>query len=145
MPRRRPGHVRTGLCGHRQTPGANPVIDGLSSHALSEIHRLERTRNYLHPGDVGAAVRLWKEYARRPQRELWHDYERGNVHWYCCGNPLQARALLETVTQAVSPRTARELRRIISRADGLWNPSRPFDTDRGGKDGLSAGPGPCGR
>ncbi|WP_215453276.1 hypothetical protein [Streptomyces sp. ATCC 21386] len=31
---------------------------------------------------------LGKNYAHRPERDLWHDYEWGNVHWYCCGNPL---------------------------------------------------------
>jgi hypothetical protein len=132
MPRRRPGHIRTGISSRHRTSDANPVIDGLSSRALSEIYRLERTRNYLQPGDVSAAVRLWKDYVRRPERELWHDYEWGNVHWYCCGNPLEARALLDAVTQALSPRTARELRQIISRCDDVWNhPSPPYDTDSG--------------
>jgi len=74
MPRRRPGYFRTGICSHR-TADAKPVIDGLSSRALSEIFRLEHTRNYLQPGDVDAAVRLWQDYVHRPQREQWHDYE----------------------------------------------------------------------
>ncbi|MFF0735936.1 hypothetical protein ACFYVK_30475 [Streptomyces chartreusis] len=60
----------------------------MSSRALSEIFRLEHTRNYLQPGDVSKAVRLWKDYVQRPERQLWQDYEWGNVHWYCCGNPL---------------------------------------------------------
>jgi hypothetical protein len=52
------------------------------------------------------------------------------VHWYCCGNPLEARALLDTVMQAVSPRSARELRRIVSRSDTVWNlPDPPYDAD----------------
>lgn len=51
------------------------------------------------PGDVSAAVGLWKNYVHQPERDLWHDYERGNVHWYCCGNLLDARALLDTVMQ----------------------------------------------
>ncbi|MBT2440498.1 hypothetical protein J7E93_10315 [Streptomyces sp. ISL-36] len=111
---------------HR-TPGERHAIDGLSSRALSEIFRLERGRNYLQPGDVSAALRLWKEYVHRPERQLWHDDEWGDVHWYCCGNPLEARALLDTVTQAMSPRSARELRRIISRFDAIWNrPSPPY-------------------
>lgn len=132
MPRRRPGHIRAGIARHHRTPDANPVIDGLSSRALSEIYRLERTRNYLQPGDVSAAARLWKDYVRRPERELWHDYEWGNVHWYCCGNPLEARALLDAVTQAMSPRTAREFRQIIGGCDDVWNqPSPPYDTGRG--------------
>ncbi|MET9387647.1 hypothetical protein ABZY09_43230 [Streptomyces sp. NPDC002928] len=29
---------------------------------------------------------LWKDYVHQPERDLWHDYEWGNVHWYCCGN-----------------------------------------------------------
>ncbi|MFG2627544.1 hypothetical protein [Streptomyces sp. NPDC048473] len=131
MPRRRPGHLRAGISRHR-TRDAKPVIDGLSSRALSEIFRLERTRNYLQPGDVSAAVRLWKDCVHRPERELWHDYEWGNVHWYCCGNPLEARALLGTVMQAMSPRSARELRQIISRFDAVWNqPSPPYTADGG--------------
>ncbi|MEU2130190.1 hypothetical protein [Streptomyces sp. NPDC018352] len=131
MPRRRPGRVRGGVPRHR-TPDARPVvgaIDGLSSPALADIARLERTRNYLRPGDVTAAVRLWKDYVHRPERVLWQDYEWGNVHWYCCGSPLEARALLDTVTQALPPQSARELRRIISRSDAVWDrPSPPYET-----------------
>ena len=110
--------------------GARPVIDGLSLRALSEITRLERTRNYLQPGDVGAAVGLWKDYVHRPERDLWHDYESDDVYWFCCGDPLEARALLDTVIQAISPRSARELRKVVSRSDAVWNlPSPPYDTD----------------
>ncbi|MFF4569696.1 hypothetical protein [Streptomyces sp. NPDC001410] len=99
---------------------------------MSEILRLERTRNYLQSGDVGAAMRLWKDYVHRPERQLWHDYEWGNVHWYCCGSPLEARALLDTVMQAMSPRNARELRQVVSRFDAVWNqPSLPYDPGEG--------------
>ncbi|WP_234333709.1 hypothetical protein [Streptomyces viridochromogenes] len=130
MPRRRPGQIRAGAPASHRTTGARPVIDGLSSRALSEIIRLEHTRNYLQPGDVSAAVGLWKDYVHQPERDLWHDYEWGNVHWYCCGNPLEARALLDTVMQAMSPRSARELRKIVSRSDAVWNlPSPPYDAD----------------
>ncbi len=124
MPRSRPGHSRSGTCSCR-TPDAKPVIDGLSSRTLSEIHDLEHTRSYLRPGEVGAAVRRWKDYVHRPRRELWSDYEVGNVHWYCCGNPLEARALLDIVMQAISPRSARELRKIISRSDAVWDRVSP--------------------
>jgi hypothetical protein len=127
MPRRRPGHVRAGISRRHRRPGATPVIDGLSSRALSEIYHLELTRNYLQPGDVGAAMRLWRNYVHRPERELWHDYERGNVCWSCCGNPLEARALLDTVMQAMSRRAARELRQIVGRFDDVWDqPSLPL-------------------
>ncbi|MFI1200886.1 hypothetical protein ACH4VR_15800 [Streptomyces sp. NPDC020883] len=88
---------------------------------MSEVIRLERTRNYLQPGDVSAAVRLWQDYVHRPERDVWHDYEWGSTHWYCCGNPLEARALLDTVMPALSPRSVRELRKIVSRSDVVWN------------------------
>lgn len=99
---------------------------------MSEIFRLERTRNYLQPGDVGAAVRLWKDHVRRSERDLWHDYEWGNAHWYCCGNPLEARVLLGTLTSALSRRSARELRLIIARLDGFRKrPSPPYEAGEG--------------
>ena len=120
MPRRRPGRVRDGIPRHPR-PEATPVIDGLSARALSEIFHLERTRNYLQPGDVSAAVRLWKDYVHRPERQLWHDSECGDAQWDCCGNPLEARALLDATMQAMSPRRARELRRIVSRFDAVRN------------------------
>ncbi|WP_234437146.1 hypothetical protein [Streptomyces maremycinicus] len=128
MPRRRPGQIRADSLGNHRTTDARPVIDGLSSRALSEIIRLEHTRNYLQPGDVSTAVGLWKDYVHQPELALWHDYEWGNVHWHCCGNPLEARALLETVMQAMSPRSARELRKIVTRSDAFVNlASRPYD------------------
>ncbi|MFD0337278.1 hypothetical protein ACFVH0_01040 [Streptomyces sp. NPDC127117] len=75
-------------------------------------------------------MRLWKDYVHRPECELWHDYEWGDVHWYCCGNPFEARALLETVMQAMTPRSASELRQIIRRFDAVWNQaSPPYDAD----------------
>ncbi|MFD7027274.1 hypothetical protein ACFWAR_04475 [Streptomyces sp. NPDC059917] len=100
--------------------------------ALSEVAHLERTRNYLRPGDVTVAVRLWRDHVRRPERQHWHDYELGNVHWYCCGNPLEARALLETVMNVMSPRGARELRKIINRLDAAYGvPPPPYDGEGG--------------
>lgn len=117
MPRKRPGRGRT--AGDHRSTDARPVIDGLSSRALSEVIELERTRNYLRPGDVSRAVALWKDYAHQSERALWRDYEWGNVHWYCCGDPLDARALLDTVMRALSPRSARELRKIVNRSDAV--------------------------
>ncbi|WP_328393905.1 hypothetical protein OHS70_04575 [Streptomyces sp. NBC_00390] len=130
MPRRRPDPLRADIPSRPRRPYARPVIDDLSSRALAEVARLERTRNYLQPGDVSAALRLWKDYVHRPERQLWDDYEWGNVHWYCCGNPLEARALLDTVMTAMLPRSARELRTFVSRFDAVWNqPSPPYDSD----------------
>ncbi|GAA1292837.1 hypothetical protein GCM10009647_003180 [Streptomyces sanglieri] len=117
MPRRRPGHIRAGIPDRHQSQNTRPAIDRLSSRTLSEIVRIERTRNYLRPGDVSAALRLWKDYVHRPERELWHDDKFGNVHWYCCGNPLEGRALLDGVMQAMSRRGARELRKIMKDLD----------------------------
>lgn len=119
MPRRRPGRVRTGTPDRQESPRSTPAVDHLSSRALSEIVRLERTRNYLQPGGISAALRLWKEYVHRPARELWHDDEFGNVHWHCCGNPFEGRALLDSVIRAMSPRGARELRKIIEPLDAI--------------------------
>ncbi|WP_051965506.1 hypothetical protein [Kitasatospora mediocidica] len=127
MPRRRPTDVRASFPLHR-TQASRPAIDGVSSRALSEVARLERTRNYLQPGDVTVAVRLWRDYVRRSKRQQWHDYEWGNVHWYCCGNPLEARALLDKVMNAMSLRGARELRKIINRLDAAYSiPLSPHD------------------
>ncbi len=130
MPRRRPGQIRAGAPGSHRTTGARPVIDGLSSRALSEISRLEHTRNYLQPDDASTAVGLWKNYVHQPERDLWHDYEWGSVHWYCCGNPLESRALLDAVMQALSRGSARGIREVVSRSDAVWNrPSPPYDAD----------------
>ncbi|MFF0549658.1 hypothetical protein ACFYUL_11920 [Streptomyces sp. NPDC004311] len=85
---------------------------------LSEIARLERTRNYLDPGETGWAVRIWTDHVHRSARELWHHYEHGDVHDYCCGNPLQARAVLDTVLRVMSLRGAGEFRKVIAHLDG---------------------------
>ncbi|MFF5897917.1 hypothetical protein ACFY8O_18545 [Streptomyces argenteolus] len=107
-----------------------PVIDGLSSRAQSEITRLERTRTHLRPGDVADAVGLWKNYVRRSVRQLWRDDEQGDAHEYCCGSPLEARSLLDSVMRALSPRSARELRTLVSRSDAMWKvPIPPRDPD----------------
>ncbi|MEV6330144.1 hypothetical protein [Streptomyces sp. NPDC051909] len=74
---------------------------------------------------MSAALRLWQDYVHRPTRELWRDHEWGNAHWYCCGDPLEARALLDTVVRALPPRSARPLRRLISRSDAVWSRRSP--------------------
>ncbi|MDX3059734.1 hypothetical protein PV394_32155 [Streptomyces sp. NE06-03E] len=123
MPRNRPGHRRRALL--RRPSGANTVVDGLSARTLAEIARLELSRNYLSPGEVSAAVWTWKAHMRQPLRVLWREDEPGGTHGDCCGDPREARELLGTVTRALSPRAARELRRVVSRLDG-----------RDGRDGL---------
>lgn len=136
MPRSRPGcrreSGRAAVLAHRAgvagfgcagVPGAGAV----GSATVASVSR--KVRNDQTPGDVSAAVGLCKDYVHQPERTLWHDYEWGNVHWYCCGNPLEARALLDTVMQALSPRCARELRKIVNRSDAVWN-LRPRPTTR---------------
>ncbi|MEV5162225.1 MULTISPECIES: hypothetical protein [unclassified Streptomyces] len=118
MPRRRAGHLRTGRVHRRRPNGPRTVINGLSSRTLAEIARLELSRNYLGPGEVAEAVRRWKHHVRRPLRALWRDDELGDDHEDCCGDPLAARDLLGTVMGALSPRGARELRRLVGRLDG---------------------------
>ncbi|MFF9979148.1 hypothetical protein [Streptomyces erythrochromogenes] len=86
---------------------------------MYEIFRLEQARSRLRPGDVSAAVRLWKDYVHRPERLLWQDYEWDDVHWQCCGDPFEARALLDTVMRALSPRSARRLRAVVGRLDAV--------------------------
>ncbi|MEV5260207.1 hypothetical protein AB0L02_19380 [Streptomyces anulatus] len=125
MPRRRPGRIRAGIPDRHHSQHTRLAINHLSARTLSEIVRLERTRNYLQPGDIGTALRLWKDYVNRPERELWHDDEFGNVHWYCCGNPLDSRAILDGVMQAMSQRGARELRTIIEELDAFMGPHVP--------------------
>ncbi|MFF6771962.1 hypothetical protein ACFY8W_00125 [Streptomyces sp. NPDC012637] len=125
MPRRRPGRIRAGIPDRHQSQRSRLAIDRLSPRALSEIVRLERTRNYLQPGDISTALRLWKDYVHRPERELWHDDEFGNVHWNCCGNPLEGRALLDGVMQAMSQRGARDFRKIIEELDAFMGPPSP--------------------
>ena len=118
MPRRRPGHIRTSP--PRRTPA--PVIDGLSQRTLSEIRHLERTRNYLLTRDVGDAVRAWAHAAHDTHRQQWRTFEFGDTHEYCCDDPLEARALLADVVQALPPPAARELGKVIEGLDALWTP-----------------------
>jgi hypothetical protein len=97
-----------------------PQIDGLSARAMSEIAELEHSRNYLFPGDVAAAVRLWREYVHRPVRALWHEDEWGMAHAYCCADPLEGRALLDRVMGALPRASARELRAVVERFDAVY-------------------------
>lgn len=131
MPRRRPGRIRAGIPDRHQSKNTRLAFNQLSSRTLSEIVRIERTRNYLHPGDTIAALRMWKDYVHRPERELWHDDEFGNVHWFCCGNPIEGRALLDGVMQAMSQRGARELSKIIREFDSCMGAPVPAAIHRG--------------
>ncbi|MEU0299484.1 hypothetical protein ABZ252_08455 [Streptomyces sp. NPDC006175] len=117
MPRSRSGRHRRGRAYGRRPDGTSTVIDGLSARTLAEITRLELSRNYLTLGEVSEAVRTWKQHRRQSPRVLWREHELGSSHWDCCGDPLEARELLGTVMGALSPRGARELRRVVSGID----------------------------
>ncbi|MGW0787622.1 hypothetical protein ACWD04_05060 [Streptomyces sp. NPDC002911] len=90
----------------------------MSSRTSAEIARLELSRNYLAPGGVSEAVRCWKRHVRQPLSDLWREDEQAGTHRYCCGDPLEARELLDRVMGAMSPRGARELRRVVGGLDG---------------------------
>ncbi|MET9959491.1 hypothetical protein ABZ128_10485 [Streptomyces sp. NPDC006326] len=119
MPRRRPGELRAGYPRQRRTQGAQPSIDGMSAHAVRDVVRLEDTRNYLEPGDVILALDRWQQFVRSSEGRQWDECEWDDVHWYCCGNPLEGRVLLDKVMHALPPRSARELRALVSRYDRL--------------------------
>ncbi|MEU9339351.1 hypothetical protein AB0D49_40455 [Streptomyces sp. NPDC048290] len=104
---------------HRAAPG--PHIDGLSARTRSEICHLEDTRNYLSPGCVILALGRWREYVRRPERELWREHTEGDVYGGYDGDPYEARALPDTVMRALSTPSARELRRLLARSDAVWD------------------------
>ncbi|MFB6615563.1 hypothetical protein ACIGFK_37230 [Streptomyces sp. NPDC085524] len=86
---------------------------------MGEVFRLELTRNHLNAGDVMLALHRWQQFVRSPDLRMWDECDRGSVHWYCCGNPLEGRRLLDAVVQALSPRSARELRAVIDKSDAL--------------------------
>lgn len=111
--------MRTGAACRRSWQ-AQPHIDGLSSRAQSEIEQLEHTWNHLQPGDVGAALRLWRAYVHRPARQLRRDDEWGSAHDYCCGDSREGRALLDRVMQGLSRQSARELRALVGRFDAVY-------------------------
>ncbi|MFJ8434863.1 hypothetical protein ACIQ9P_26540 [Kitasatospora sp. NPDC094019] len=106
------------LCGPQVTAGGTALVGRV--HSVLERWTAERAEIL--------AVRLWRDHVRRSGRQHWLDHERGNLHWYCCGNPFEARALLDTVMNAMSPRSARELRKIVNRLDaGYRIPLPPHD------------------
>jgi hypothetical protein len=97
------------------------VVRGLSPYALAVIARLEWTRDGLWPGKVSAALRMWRNFVRRPYRRLWVDYRDGGCGVFeCCGSPWEAREILEVVMTTMSERGSRELRRIVDRLDELY-------------------------
>ncbi|WP_218004769.1 hypothetical protein [Microtetraspora niveoalba] len=120
MPRRRPGHVRTGLARRSRTQDGTRIIPGLSRAALAEVRRIEREKKYLWPGSVGSSFIRWRSFVHDPGRRLWDDESDGCTEWACCGDPWQAREQLEAVISGMSRRKARELRGLVEALDGRY-------------------------
>ncbi|WP_410576873.1 hypothetical protein [Amycolatopsis sp. lyj-108] len=110
MPRRAPARVRRGLRLRRPAELRDPW--DFSPALAAGIARLERSRNYLGPGATRTALRLWREFTVDPYRRLRVDTEGCGV-WECCGDPRQAREMLEGVLLALPARAAKELRRHV--------------------------------
>ncbi|ANZ36417.1 hypothetical protein BBK82_10440 [Lentzea guizhouensis] len=102
MPRRRPD-----------------VLKGFSSRFLGDLDRLERTRNYLWPGEVMRALEAWLRYADSPARRFWLDDNLVD-DCGCCPDPVEQRQLLEHVACALPRKSARELRRRLDELDDLY-------------------------
>ncbi|WP_434450915.1 hypothetical protein [Lentzea sp. E54] len=103
MPRRRPNE-----------------LDGFSDRFLSDIVRLELSRGYLWPTAVQSSLRHWTEFVHTPYRRLWDYDENGCGFWDCCGNPFEARELLDFVARALPRKSAKELRRRLTELDDLY-------------------------
>lgn len=120
MPRRPPKAVRASLLRRQQQPDSASFIRGLSGRALYDVGRLERTRGYLWPGRTERALRMWQHFVSLPERRLWVDNEGGCGVWECCGEPREARDVLEGVMLALPKRSARELRELIRESDDRY-------------------------
>ncbi|MFS8102071.1 hypothetical protein LFM09_33585 [Lentzea alba] len=95
------------------------VLRGLSSRFRADLDRLERTRNYLWPGDVERALEAWLRYADSPARRLWLD-DHPPYSCSCDVSPAESRQLLEFVAHALPRKSARELRRRLQELDDLY-------------------------
>jgi hypothetical protein len=120
MPRRPPKAVRAGLRRRTQQPDSTSFIQGLSGRALRDIARLERTRGYLWPGRTERALYMWQHFVSLPYHRLWVDNEGGCGVWECCGEPREARDILEGVMLALPSRSSAELRMFVREFDDLY-------------------------
>ena len=95
------------------------VLRGLSGRLLADLDRLERTRNYLWPGDTARALEAWIRYEDSPARRFWRNDDRTD-DCGCCPHPVEQRQLLGFVARALPRRSARELRRRLEELDDLY-------------------------
>ncbi|EMD23304.1 hypothetical protein [Amycolatopsis azurea] len=117
MPRRAPARVRQGLRlrhppDHRDQQEFTPAL-------AAELSRLERARGYLGAGAIWTALRLYREFIADPYRRLRVDSEGCGI-WECCGDPRDAREMLEGVLLALPARLTPEFRRYLQRIDDRW-------------------------
>ncbi|AUI64691.1 hypothetical protein [Amycolatopsis sp. BJA-103] len=117
MARSAPARVRQGL--RLRRPAEFHDRRDFSPALAAEISRLERTRNYLGAGATRTALRLWQEVTADPYRRLRVD-SKGCGVWECCGDPLEAREMLEGVLLALPARLTPEFQAYLRRIDEQW-------------------------
>jgi len=70
---------------------------------VAVLVRLERDR--LWPGAAAGGLRAWALFLRDPYDRLF-DSEYGCGQVMCCNDPVELRAVLETIAHALPPRDA---------------------------------------
>ena len=116
MARRRPGKVRDDI--PRRFYGNRPrKIPALTPRGEAAIARLERTR--LWPGAARQALDNWTRFLRDPYHRLF-DAQYGCGVPECCPDPVELRALLETVAHALPPKDPRRFRKRLTQLDDAW-------------------------
>ncbi|MDX8143359.1 hypothetical protein SK854_14625 [Lentzea sp. BCCO 10_0061] len=95
------------------------VLKGFSGRFIADLDHLERTRNYLWPGDVARALEAWIRYENSPARRFWLN-ESSADDCGCCPHPVEQRELLGFVARALPRKSARELRKRLEELDALY-------------------------
>ncbi len=93
---------------------------GFSPRLRADVDELEHDRNYLWPTAVESSFRRWAHSVREPYRRLWDRGVDGCGVWNCCGDPYEARELLDFVARALPRKSARELRERLEPLDDLY-------------------------
>lgn len=96
------------------------VLKGFSGRFIADLGRLERTRNYLWPGDVELALSRWTAWVRSPSRKCWLDQTPWEWDHYPNEDPFRAREVLGAVACALPRKSARELRKRLDELDALY-------------------------
>jgi len=87
---------------------------------MAEISRLEHRHPEMSPGWTRALVEIWRRFVRTPHHRLWEEGDGGCGVWECCGDPHEARVMLEAVAYRMSSRRAREFRALLRGLDDLY-------------------------